>query len=87
MIFVDLALKMEQPDLGNVWILVPVILMVISIFLPCLIWFIRNFLRIVLNKNSEILNRSLKWFFLFGLIVFIISIIILSLVVSGVIKT
>ncbi|MGL5640415.1 MAG: hypothetical protein ACRDCD_02035 [Mycoplasmoidaceae bacterium] len=86
MLFASLVSKMEQPDLGNVWILAPVILMVISIFLPCLIWFIRNFLRIVLNKNYEILNRSLKWIFLFGFIIFIISIIILSLVVSGVIK-
>ncbi|MGL5591290.1 MAG: hypothetical protein ACRDCF_00960 [Mycoplasmoidaceae bacterium] len=87
MLFVNLVSRMEQPDLGNVWILAPVILMVVSVFLPCLIWFIRNFLRIVLNKNYEILNRSLKWVFLFGLIIFIISIIIISLVVTGVIKT
>ncbi|MGL4616799.1 MAG: hypothetical protein ACRCUM_01040 [Mycoplasmoidaceae bacterium] len=87
MLFVSLVSRMEQPDLGNVWILTSVILMVVSVFLPCLIWFIRNFLRIVLNKNYEFLNRSLKWIFLFGIIIFIISIIMLSLVVTGVIKT
>ena len=83
----EIASKMEQPNMGNLWILIPVIIMVISVFLPSLVWFVRNFLRIVLNKNIELLNRSLKWFFLFGLITFVISIILLSLVATGVIKT
>ncbi len=87
MLLSEIASKMEQPNMSNLWILIPVIVMVVSIFLPSLIWFARNFLRIVLNKNIELLNRSLKWFFLIGFLIFIISVIILGLVASGVIKT
>ena len=87
MIINEILTKISQPNMENNWILIPTIIMVISIFIPCIVWFVRNFLRIVLNKNIELLNRSLKWFFLFGLITFVISIILLSLVATGVIKT
>ena len=87
MIVNEIQTKINQPNMENNWILIPTIIMVISIFIPCIVWFVRNFLRIVLNKNIELLNRSLKWFFLFGLITFVISIILLSLVATGVIKT
>lgn len=87
MIINEMLTKISQPNMENNWILIPVIIMVISIFIPCIVWFVRNFLRIVLNKNIELLNRSLKWFFLIGFLIFIISVIILGLVASGVIKT
>ena len=87
MIINKILTKISQPNMENNWILIPTIIMVISIFIPCIVWFVRNFLRIVLNKNIELLNRSLKWFFLIGFLIFIISVIILGLVASGVIKT
>ena len=87
MIINEILTKISQPNMENNWILIPTIIMVISIFIPCIVWFVRNFLRIVLNKNIELLNRSLKWFFLIGFLIFIISVIILGLVGSGVIKT
>ena len=87
MIINEILTKIRQPNMENNWILIPTIIMVISIFIPCIVWFVRNFLRIVLNKNIELLNRSLKWFFLIGFLIFIISVIILGLVASGVIKT
>ncbi len=87
MIINEILTKISQPNMENNWILIPTIIMVISIFIPCIVWFVRNFLRIVLNKNIELLNRSLKWFFLIGFLIFIISVIILGLVASGVIKT
>ena len=87
MIINEILTKISQPNMENNWILIPSIIMVISIFIPCIVWFVRNFLRIVLNKNIELLNRSLKWFFLIGFLIFIISVIILGLVASGVIKT
>ena len=87
MVINEIRTKISQPNMENNWILFPTIIMVISIFIPCIVWFVRNFLRIVLNKNIELLNRSLKWFFLIGFLIFIISVIILGLVASGVIKT
>ena len=87
MIINEILTKISQPNMENNWILIPTIIMVISIFIPCIVWFVRNFLRIVLNKNIELLNRSLKWFFLIGFLIFIISVIILGLVAIGVIKT
>ena len=87
MLINEILTIIRQPYKENNWILIPTIIMVISIFIPCIVWFVRNFLRIVLNKNIELLNRSLKWFFLIGFLIFIISVIILGLVASGVIKT
>ncbi len=82
----EMIKEMPVPNMDNPLILAPIILMLVGIFLPLIIWFIRNVLRIIFNKNIEWLNRSLKWFFLFGGIIFIISIILLALVASGVIK-
>ena len=87
MIINEILAKISQPNMENNWILIPTIIMVISIFIHCIVWFVRNFLRIVSNKNIELLNRSLKWFFLIGFLIIIISVIILGLVASGVIKT
>ena len=87
MLLSEVAGKMEQPNVGKLWIVIPVMIMGIPVLLPSLGWFVRNFLSIVLNKNIELLNRSVKWFFLFGPITFVISIILLSLVATGVIKT
>ena len=87
MIINEILTKISQPNMENNWILIPTIIMVISIFIPCIVWFVRNFLRIVLNKNIVLLNRSLKCIFLIGFLILIISVIILGLVASGVIKT
>ena len=51
MIINEILTKISQPNMENNWILIPTIIMVISIFIPCIVWFVRNFLRIVLNKN------------------------------------
>ena len=86
MIIDEILTKIRQPNMENNWILIAAIIMVISIFIACIVWFVRDFLRIVLNKNIEVLNRSLKWFFLIVFLIFIISVIILGLVASVVIK-
>ena len=61
------------------------ILMVISLLLPCFIWFLRNFMRIILKKNYELFNRSIKWILLFSLVLFIVSIILMVLATQGII--
>ena len=86
MVIDGLLTKISHPNMESSWILIPTIIMVRSIFIACIVWFVRDFLRIVLNKNIELLDRSLKWFFLIGFVIFIISVIILGLVASGVIK-
>lgn len=70
-------------DFSNPYILSSIILILIGIILPCLVWFVRNFLRIVMKKNYEIFNRSLKWVCLGGLIIAIIGIILIILITTG----
>ncbi|MGL4343496.1 MAG: hypothetical protein ACRCRZ_02945 [Metamycoplasmataceae bacterium] len=62
-----------------------IIIMSISVLLPCLIWFLKNYFRIVLKKNYEYFNLSIKWILLFCLIIFITSIILLALKLNGVV--
>ncbi|MGL4183708.1 MAG: hypothetical protein ACRCRP_01085 [Metamycoplasmataceae bacterium] len=63
-----------------------IIIIAISFLIPCLCWFIRNLLRIVFNKNAERLSQNLKWIFLIGFIVFLIAILFLILIITGVIQ-
>ncbi|MGL5357695.1 MAG: hypothetical protein ACRDA7_01955 [Metamycoplasmataceae bacterium] len=63
-----------------------IIIMAISFLIPCLCWFIRNLLRIVFNKNAEWLSQNLKWIFLIGFIAFLITLLFLLLIITGVIK-
>lgn len=85
MYYLYILYEIVKPDsLSDPRILIPVIVMIIGILLPFLIWFLRNFCRIVLKKQWEFLNRSLKWFFLLGLIIFIITLIFIVLVLTGV---
>ncbi len=79
-----------NPDIGDLGQIDPIvittaILMAISLLLPCFIWFARNFMRIVLKKNYELFNRSIKWILLFSLVLFIVSIILMVLAIQGVI--
>ncbi|MGL4647507.1 MAG: hypothetical protein ACRCVI_02165 [Mycoplasmoidaceae bacterium] len=82
---IELLNEITNPNIDNPWIIAAISLLLIGVFLPCIIWFSRNFMRIILNKNYEWLNRALKWIFLAGLILFIISIILITLIVTGVI--
>lgn len=70
-------------DFSNPYILSSVIFILLGVMGPCLVWFIRNFLRIVMKKNYEIFNRSLKWVCLAGLILAIIGIILIVLTTTG----
>ena len=64
-------------------ILAGAILMMLGIVLPCLIWFIRNLMRIVRKKNAFWLSRVLKFVWLFGLILIMIG---LALLISELVK-
>lgn len=74
----------DQPIFDNPAIIAAIVIILIAVFLPCAVWFFRNFMRIVMKKNYEWLNRSLKWFTLGGLIVFIVGIIVMILAATGV---
>lgn len=84
MIFIQLIISIGTIVVYDPKLLVPIIFMVISIFGPLIIWFIRNFTRIVLKRNIDWLNFSLKWFFLGGFILFLISLILIVLAAIGV---
>ncbi|MGL5643463.1 MAG: hypothetical protein ACRCW3_01665 [Metamycoplasmataceae bacterium] len=79
----------NEPDLNGVeltpMIILSVVLLTFSILFPCLIWFLRNFIRIILKKNYDGFNRSLKWITLACLILFICSIILIILTVRGIV--
>lgn len=76
---------LNNPGFDNPVVIITVILLSFSAIFPCLIWFIRNFLRIVLKKNYELFNRSFKWIMLFSFIVFVVAIILMILAINGVI--
>jgi hypothetical protein len=59
--------------------------MAIALMLPCLIWFLKNFMRIILKKNYEFFNRSIKWILAFSLLLFILSVILMVLAIQEVI--
>ena len=63
--------------MSDALVLSGVILMALGIIIPCLIWFIRNLYRIVLKKDVWWLNHSLKLFWLAGLLVAILGIILI----------
>lgn len=63
--------------MSDALVLSGVILMALGIMIPCLIWFIRNLYRIVLKKDVWWLNHSLKLFWLAGLLVAILGIILI----------
>ncbi|MDK2819541.1 MAG: hypothetical protein KFW07_01760 [Mycoplasmataceae bacterium] len=75
----------NNPGFGNPVVIITVVLLSFSAMLPCLVWFLRNFIRIVLKKNYELFNRSFKWIMLFSFVVFVISIILMILALNGVI--
>lgn len=63
--------------MSDALVLSGVVLMALGIMIPCLIWFIRNLYRIVLKKDVWWLNHSLKLFWLAGLLVAILGIILI----------
>lgn len=64
--------------------IVSITLILLSITIPCLIWFIRNFSRIILKREVEFLTRNLKRFFIGGFFVFLIGLIFLIIAATGV---
>ncbi len=89
MTFINLLTKNGEPNIDGLVttpiIITSAVLMAISVMLPCLIWFIRNFMRIIMKKNYTWLNRSLKWILLLSLLIFIVSIILMVLAIQGII--
>ncbi|MGL5521695.1 MAG: hypothetical protein ACRDAW_00265 [Metamycoplasmataceae bacterium] len=81
-------MRIDNPiDITSSPAIIAVIIMIaISFLVPCMCWFIRNFLRIVFNRNAEWLSQNLKWIFLVGFIAFLISLLFLILIITGVIK-
>ncbi|MGL5591068.1 MAG: hypothetical protein ACRDCH_03305 [Metamycoplasmataceae bacterium] len=78
----------NEPDPSGItdpMVILSVVLLTFSILFPCLIWFLRNFIRIILKKNYDGFNRSLKWITLACLILFICSIILIILTVRGIV--
>ncbi|MGL5205350.1 MAG: hypothetical protein ACRC7B_00320 [Metamycoplasmataceae bacterium] len=78
----------NDPDPSGItdpMVILSVVLLTFSILFPCLIWFLRNFIRIILKKNYDGFNRSLKWITLACLILFICSIILIALTVQEII--
>ncbi len=73
------------PETINPIVLTTAILMAIALMLPCLIWFLKNFMRIILKKNYEFFNRSIKWILAFSLLLFILSVILMVLAIQEVI--
>ncbi|MGL5205162.1 MAG: hypothetical protein ACRC63_02840 [Metamycoplasmataceae bacterium] len=69
----------------NPMVILSVVLLVVSVIFPCLIWFLRNFLRVIMKKNYDGFNRSLKWIMFGSLILFIISIILIALTAQGIV--
>ncbi|MGL5617442.1 MAG: hypothetical protein ACRCWU_00070 [Metamycoplasmataceae bacterium] len=86
--FVQISTINDPPDPSGItdpMIILSVVLLTFSILFPCLIWFLRNFIRIILKKNYDGFNRSLKWITLASLILFIASVILIILTVREII--
>ncbi|MGL6125164.1 MAG: hypothetical protein ACRC1F_01590 [Metamycoplasmataceae bacterium] len=82
--------NINAPEIGDIssidpMVILSVVMMTFALIFPCLIWFLRNFLRIVLKKNYDFFNRSIKWILLVCLVLFVISIILIILAVQEII--
>lgn len=84
-IFQDTSGVPNQPTFDNPAIIAAIVIILVAVVVPCIVWFFRNFMRIVMKKNYEWLNRSLKWVALGGLIVFLAGVIVMILSATGVI--
>ncbi|MGL4950731.1 MAG: hypothetical protein ACRC4M_02765 [Mycoplasma sp.] len=71
------ASTIPEIDMSNPMIVASIIVMLLGIFFPFVMWFIRNFMRIIMKKNYTWLNAALKWFALAGFLVAILGLCLL----------
>lgn len=74
--FVNNSVNISQIS-NDPLILLGSILMGLGIVLPCLIWFVRNAIRVFGKKDYWFFNKALKYVWIAGILVFIIGLIIL----------